>query len=240
MDYPESIRVGERVVPIDYGVAKKLTSTVRLKKGRVVLKLSRYLRGRKRDETVKNFLVWAKKKLESFKGDFVDPVYEDGGRVVTHNKNYEIELIIEKRSRSSVKLENGFLIKIFLSDEMSDIEVRKKLKDIVEKKIIEDQTEYLEEVLEELNLLHFQEKYNDVRFKRVSSRFGSCSSKRNINIAYRLLFAPREVFRYVCIHELAHLKEFNHSKRFWKLVEDAMPEYKEHEKWLKENGFMLG
>ena len=74
----------------------------------------------------------------------------------------------------------------------------------------------------------------------MNHRFGSCSSKRNINIAYRLLFAPREVFRYVCLHELAHLKEMNHSKRFWSLVAGAMPDYKGHEKWLRDSGFMLG
>jgi len=50
-----------------------------------------------------------------------------------------------------------------------------------------------------------------------------------------LLFAPDEVIDYVCIHELAHLKERNHSPEFWKLVEGALPDYREKEKWLKEN-----
>ncbi len=119
-------------------------------------------------------------------------------------------------------------------------EMLKQIKALTEKIIMKDQTPYLIEVINELNQMYFQEKYNNVKFKRTSSRFGSCSSKRNINIAYRLLFAPREIFRYVCVHELAHLKEMNHSKRFWSIVEVAMPEYKNCEKWLKKNGMMLG
>jgi predicted metal-dependent hydrolase len=49
------------------------------------------------------------------------------------------------------------------------------------------------------------------------------------------LFAPKDVFDYICIHELAHLVEQNHSDKFWALVEKAMPDYMEKEKWLKEN-----
>jgi hypothetical protein len=48
--------------------------------------------------------------------------------------------------------------------------------------------------------------------------------------------APDDILEYVCIHELAHLCEMNHSPRFWALVKKAMPDYKEKEKWLKANG----
>jgi predicted metal-dependent hydrolase len=51
------------------------------------------------------------------------------------------------------------------------------------------------------------------------------------------LVAPEDVLEYVCIHELAHLVEYNHSKRFWSLVEKAMPDYKEKREWLKKNGY---
>ena len=72
------------------------------------------------------------------------------------------------------------------------------------------------------------------------SNWGSCSSKGNINLSTRLLFAPDDVIDYVIIHELAHRIEMNHSPRFWKLVSDAMPDYKEKEKWLKVHGGKLG
>ena len=69
-----------------------------------------------------------------------------------------------------------------------------------------------------------------------SSNWGSCSSNKIINLSTRLLFAPPEVIDYVIIHELAHLVEANHSKRFWDLVASKMPNYKEQEQWLKTHG----
>jgi predicted metal-dependent hydrolase len=236
MNYPTQIKIGQRGFPVDYEVQNKANSSVRIRKGRVVLKLSRFMMGRKRDEVVERFLQWAAKKLEKGAGgDFVEPTYKDGGRVCTHNKIYEINVVREDRKSVRTDLIDGCTIRVKLpSSEKRD------LKEIVEKIIIRDQIDYLNEVVRELNDLHFKFRFNVVRFKRMNSRFGSCSSKGNINIAYRLLFAPREVFQYVCVHELAHLKQMNHSKKFWALVGEAVPEYKEHEKWLKDSGFMLG
>lgn len=237
-DLPVILKVGEREYMVDYENALKTTSSVRIRNGRVVLKLSRFVRGRKRDEMIEKFLAWAGDKLAQVsKTDFILPEYEDGGRIYTHNKVYDLRVIFENRAGSRSKLYDSGVIEI----RMPLVErSRARLKFLVEKVIIEDQSSYLREVLDELNQLYFQEDFNECRFKRVSSRFGSCSVKRNINIAFRLLFAPREVFRYVCIHELSHLREFNHSRRFWALVEGAMPDYKVQERWLKDCGFALG
>ncbi len=240
MKYPNKLNIGERLFDVEYESVSKLSSSVRIRKGKIVVRLSRFLRGRKRDETVEKFLKWSVKKLDGFSDDFIEPNYEDGGRISTHNKVYELNIYDEKRKNARVVLKDGYIIEIFLNEEMNDEERSKKVKFLVQKIIMKDQSEYLEEVLNELNDLHFKKRFRDCRFKRVNSRFGSCSSKGSINIAYRLLFAPREVFRYVCVHELAHLKEFNHSKKFWGLVGEAMPDYRSQEKWLKKNGFMLG
>jgi predicted metal-dependent hydrolase len=58
------------------------------------------------------------------------------------------------------------------------------------------------------------------------TRWGSCSKKRNISINYRIFFLSEQQQDYVVIHELCHIQEFNHSKKFWALVEKACPEYK--------------
>ncbi len=68
------------------------------------------------------------------------------------------------------------------------------------------------------------------------TRWGSCSSKGNLNFNWRLLMAPTAVLRYVIIHELTHLNELNHSKKFWALVAERCPEFRRHEIWLKEHG----
>lgn len=68
------------------------------------------------------------------------------------------------------------------------------------------------------------------------SRWGSCSSRKTLSLNWRLMMAPESVLDYIVIHELAHLKEMNHSSRFWQLVAQFCPEYRQAEKWLKENG----
>jgi len=74
---------------------------------------------------------------------------------------------------------------------------------------------------------------------KMRSSWGTCSCKGRISIAWRLIMAPPEVLNYVVIHELAHLKHLNHSKKFWSLVQEYCPNFKEHRKWLKEHGAYL-
>jgi predicted metal-dependent hydrolase len=88
----------------------------------------------------------------------------------------------------------------------------------------------------ELNDIHFGKPIKKLRIRDNISNWGSCSHDGNISISARLLFAPPEVIDYILIHELAHLVELNHSNRFWKLVEKAMPGYELAEEWLRKNG----
>ncbi len=72
------------------------------------------------------------------------------------------------------------------------------------------------------------------------SRWGSCSSRGNLSYNWRAVMAPPAVVDYLVIHELCHMKEPNHSAAFWALVGQADPLYKEHRKWLRSNGPLLG
>lgn len=82
-------------------------------------------------------------------------------------------------------------------------------------------------------------KYNTLRIKDQKTKWGSCSSKKNINLNYRLILAPQAVMDYVIVHELAHLIHMNHSKEFWHIVEKIQPHYKKYRQWLKEQGHKL-
>ncbi len=77
--------------------------------------------------------------------------------------------------------------------------------------------------------------YNQVRIGSAKTVWGSCSATNNLNFSYRLLFTPNIVVDYVIIHELSHTIVRNHSKEFYQIVADCMPEYKSAEKWLKQN-----
>ena len=81
--------------------------------------------------------------------------------------------------------------------------------------------------------------YNKLKITNARKRWGSCSSKGNLNFTWRLIMAPLQVIDYVIVHELVHIKEKNHSKNFWNNVRIILPYYKTQKKWLKENGHLL-
>ncbi len=78
-----------------------------------------------------------------------------------------------------------------------------------------------------------------ITIREQKTRWGSCSSKGNLNFNWRLVMASPEVLDYVVIHELCHMKHMNHSNNFWALVQNICPRYKEYRKWLKDNGIKL-
>ena len=82
--------------------------------------------------------------------------------------------------------------------------------------------------------------YGRVTIREQKTRWGSCSSKHNLNFNWKLIQAPPQALDYVVIHELCHLIEFNHSPRFWRLVEQYQSDYKTWKSWLKKNGSTLG
>ena len=71
------------------------------------------------------------------------------------------------------------------------------------------------------------------------TRWGSCSTTGALSFSWRLILAPGFVLEYLVVHEVAHLAHMNHGPRFWKLVEDSMPDYKRAQKWLREHGASL-
>jgi predicted metal-dependent hydrolase len=78
-----------------------------------------------------------------------------------------------------------------------------------------------------------------VRITDARERWGSCSTAGSLNFAWRLVMAPPAVIDYVIVHELTHLVEMNHSRRFWERLGRVLPDYVERRKWLKENGHLL-
>ena len=81
--------------------------------------------------------------------------------------------------------------------------------------------------------------YGRITIRCQKTRWGSCSSKGNLNFNCLLMLAPPEVLDSVVVHELCHLKEMNHSKAFYDEVLRAYPNYREDHQWLKEHGSEL-
>jgi len=96
-------------------------------------------------------------------------------------------------------------------------------------------------ILHRLNLYaqRANQKYNTMSITDAQTRWGSCSSQKNLHFNWRLIMAPYPVIDYVIAHELAHLSEMNHSRSFWLLVGKIFPIYRQYRTWLKRNGDSL-
>ena len=92
-------------------------------------------------------------------------------------------------------------------------------------------------VLVENRISHFNRAYkfkiNRIVIKNQSTRWGSCSSKGNLNFNYKIIYLKPELADYLIVHELCHLGQLNHSKKFWALVSKAIPDYAKINKELK-------
>ncbi len=82
-------------------------------------------------------------------------------------------------------------------------------------------------------------KYKVFNITNAFKRWGSCSAKGGLHFSWRLIMAPLNVIDYVVVHELAHIEEQNHSKRFWDKVKIMFPNYHESRQWLRNNGYLL-
>jgi predicted metal-dependent hydrolase len=97
---------------------------------------------------------------------------------------------------------------------------------------------YLIQRTEEL-ARHCGVRYANVRIKRHRTKWGSCSSNRNINLNWYLIMVDKELIDYVIVHELMHLREMNHSPRFWNWVAKYIPHYKRLVERLRQNEWVI-
>jgi predicted metal-dependent hydrolase len=88
----------------------------------------------------------------------------------------------------------------------------------------------------ELEAERLEVEFTSVGIRDQSTRWGSCSSAGHLSFSWRLVLAPREVLNYVVVHELVHLRELNHSKAFWAMVENAWPGWRRQSQWLRDHG----
>jgi len=78
-----------------------------------------------------------------------------------------------------------------------------------------------------------------IGIKTFKSRWGSCDSRGLVQFNWKIIIAPNRIVDYLVVHELCHLKQHNHSPKFWKCVESVFPDYRECKEWLKKNGRIL-
>ena len=155
---------------------------------------------------------------------------EDGARMLVRGR--WMTLRVEQASRMSARLEGDVL---HLRAPETD---RAVLRALVRKALSEEALKEIRRLIA-VHAPALGVQPGRIAIREQKSRWGSCSSKDNLNFNWKLMLAPPEALEYVVVHELCHLIEFNHSARFWRRVESRMPEYEIIKKWLKDHGKML-
>lgn len=127
-------------------------------------------------------------------------------------------------------------IEVSISDSLSLYDTKQEVMKILAEITANRYIDPFRELVDKINRNCFKLKYGKVKLRNNRSRWGSCSSKGNLNFSTRLLLCPRYVIIYIIVHELAHRVEMNHSHRFWEIVEKVDPNYRKAERWLKTYG----
>jgi len=185
------------------------------------------------------FMDWARRTAQRQEGRQMahlrSRLYMDGQELVVGKRSYRLQLQESDRKTIGGKLLPSGTVDIRLPGNLPASLKEQGIRKMLSRVIGHDFLPAIRQRVQALNQAYFQQPIKDVRLKYNHSNWGSCSNKGNINLSTRLLFAPDFVIDYVIIHELAHRIEFNHSPRFWQLVQNAMPEYEKAEAWLKEH-----
>lgn len=175
---------------------------------------------------------------------------------------YNVEVRRSKRKSAAIKITADMKIVVFVPLYVSDNEIERMViskskwidehmlkvqstideRSKLEKITFEQIKELADQAVEYIpkRVKYYAEKenfvYNKITIKNLVSRWGSCSTKGNLNFNCLLMLTPDYVIDYIVVHELCHLREMNHSEKFWAEVEKIMPDYQRAELWLKQNG----
>jgi len=221
---------------IPFVIIKERRRSIRVAFGKkmITLRLPLLLSAENKSKHIEKSKNWAINQLKIKPGliqHFLIKSYSHGQWLSLYGRRYLLSINFHDRKNNRAQVK-GQLLELFLSTSLPDHQRPEIIRYLLSRAIANDCHDSIVKRVNELNDLHFKQPVQNIRLKLNQSNWGSCSSKNNINLSARLLFAPAGVIDYVIIHELAHLIQHNHSPRYWDLVEKVMPEYKKHETWL--------
>jgi predicted metal-dependent hydrolase len=167
-------------------------------------------------------------------GHFTGKSYQSGDMLTVGQRRYILDLQTETRGTHTGRL-IGDTIFLRLSESSTAANRNKAIRTLLSRVVAGDFYPEIYRRVLDINDRTVRKTIRSVNLKYNHTNWGSCSTGANVNLSTRLLFAPDQVQDYVILHELAHLVEHNHSDRFWAIVERFMPDYREKERWLKDN-----
>lgn len=188
---------------------------------------------------------WIMKTLDKFENvdeSFKERKYVNDEIFYYLGKEYKLKIVEDKNTQNNkknychidIKEKNLIITTNSNKGEYIKNELKKWYK-IESEKIVLERLEVLKNEKPMMNKLV----PNIIKIKEQKKRWGSCTSKKTIYINSRISMAKVDVIDYIIVHEFSHLAQMNHSKDFYNLVEEILPDFKKSEKWLKENSYKL-
>lgn len=154
--------------------------------------------------------------------------------------HHPVIVIPEERTNGIAQFENGPAITVKIPLKITPHSKKIMIRTLLSRLIAKVYKPYVVDRVAYWNVMKFGNKtIKGVSLKYNATNWGSCSSKGRINISTKSLLLSQEAFDYLIVHELSHMVEMNHSPRFWKVVADAMPDYKAQEAWISKHGSKL-
>lgn len=218
------------------------TASARVKDGRIVIRVPQMLRGSAADEMLEDLKRRMVRSLEKHPERFEYRKFSitQGQGMTALGRHFVIDAC-EAAGRYSTACIDGGVVRVRLAAGLGQEERGRALTKLAVRCISRSLLPELAQRVERINIAHFNAGIGGTRIRNNSTRWGSYSARsRRITINFRLLLAPEEILDYVIIHELAHARVSNHSRRFWKLVGSVLPDYRDRRRWLRINGDRLG
>lgn len=160
-------------------------------------------------------------------------VYKDGAELPFGDEKIILHLLETQKMRASVwmRAEPGGGKHLYVkSCDLSSDEVRRLVTDWMRRCAKEALIQKTEIFSERMGVT-----WERIAIKEQKSRWGSCSSKGNLNFNWKLILMPERIQDYIVVHELAHRREMNHSPQFWSQVEKVLPDYRERVRWQRQH-----
>jgi len=236
----QTIHIEGKEVPFKIFVERRKSVRVSFGKSAINLRMPSSLSNGAKEEHYKKAVEWVRKRALKNPSVLLPYELEDyDQKKILFIYGKELALDIEYQDRKTGR--GGYdpkteSIKLIIPNDIIGADKNKMIKQLLSRVSTQMFLPEITKKVHEINDKCFHKNIKSVNLKYNSSNWGSCSSANNVNLSTRLLFAPKDVIDYVIIHELAHLYEMNHSKKFWDIVSQVMPDYKEKEKWLSEHG----
>jgi predicted metal-dependent hydrolase len=214
--------------------ARRKTIAIKIQDGNVTVHLPKLMPLWLAKQFVMRKQQWIEDKLKNFQQRPPKRQFIEGELQPFMGEQYPLHIIQEpQRQRLHVLLDQQKLV-IMAPPNVTALQIRQALTRWYRRQAESLLPERVKQLAEQTSL-----RPNLVQIKSYKARWGSCTMRGDIQLNWQLVQATQSINDYVIIHELCHLRQHNHSKAFWDLVEQFDPNFREHRRWLKQHGHQL-